>query len=125
MSLEISGKITQILEKQSGESARGLWQKQEFVIETFDQYPKNVCITLWGDKVEVLNSLPKGSTVKASINIESREYKGRWYTDVKAWKVESLNQSEEADVPPSTPADDAPIPPDFQAEGNGEEDLPF
>ena len=90
--LEIQGKITHILDEESGTSARGTWKKQSFVIETAGQYPKSVVIMLWGDKTDVLKRFAVGDTVKAGINIESREYNGRWYTDVKAWKVEAAGQ---------------------------------
>jgi len=85
--MEIKGRVVAILPEQSGESTRGTWRKQEFVIETTDQYPKKVCMEIWGDKIDEM--LPKeGEEVTASINIESREWNGRWYTNVKAWKID-------------------------------------
>jgi len=90
MSLEVSGKIVKKLDVQSGTSARGDWKKQEFVIETMEQYPKKICISLWGDKVDDLNNYQEGQSIKCGINIESREYNGRWYTDVRAWKMDPL-----------------------------------
>ena len=84
--MEISGKIIQILPEQSGESARGPWRKQEYVLETDGQYPKKICFMAWGDKIDEF-AIRETETVTAAINLESREYNGRWYTDVKAWKV--------------------------------------
>lgn len=85
--MEIKGKVIAILPEQNGESKNGTWRKQEFVIETYDQYPKKVCMEIWGDKIDEM--LPsEGQDVTASINIESREWNGRWYTNVKAWKIE-------------------------------------
>ena len=86
MALEISGKIVEILEVKSGQSANGEWRKQEYVLETEAQYPKKVCFMAWGDKIDQFN-IQQGETVEVSIDLESREYNGRWYTDVKAWKV--------------------------------------
>ena len=40
----------------------------------------------WGDKIGEFN-LQQGKNVEVSVDLESREYNGRWYTDVKAWKV--------------------------------------
>ena len=84
--MEITGKIIEILPEQSGESARGPWRKQEYVLETDGQYPKKICFMAWGDKIDEF-AIQKTETLTAAINLESREYNGRWYTDVKAWKV--------------------------------------
>ena len=89
MALEISGKIVKILAEQSGTGKNGVWKKQDFVIETAEQFPKKVCISAWGDKVDQLQSLSEGEEVRVAINVESREYNDRWYTDVKAWKIET------------------------------------
>ena len=84
--MEITGKIIELLEVKSGKSANGEWRKQEYVLETEAQYPKKVCFMAWGDKIDQFN-IQKGETIAVSIDLESREYNGRWYTDVKAWKV--------------------------------------
>ena len=84
--MEISGKIIELLELKSGQSANGEWRKQEYVLETEAQYPKKVCFMAWGDKIEQFD-IKKGDQLTVSIDLESREYNGRWYTDVKAWKV--------------------------------------
>lgn len=73
----------------TGNSPRGEWKKQEFVIETLEQYPRKICLSVWGDKVDSLKSYPVGSILTASINIESREYNQRWYTDVRAWRLQT------------------------------------
>ncbi|MCC5913524.1 MAG: DUF3127 domain-containing protein [Balneolaceae bacterium] len=87
MDLQITGKVKQILEVQSGESKNGPWKKQDFILETEGKFPKLVCITQWGDQIDQ-NSLSVDETITAHIDIQSREFKGRWYTDVKAWKIE-------------------------------------
>lgn len=51
------------------------------------QLPQKVCLTIWGDSIDQYK-LKAGEEVNASIDIESREYNGKWYTDVKAWKIE-------------------------------------
>jgi hypothetical protein len=84
--LEISGKIIELLAVKSGQSANGEWRKQEYVLETDGQYPKKICFMAWGDKIDQFN-IKQGETLAVSIDLESREYSGRWYTDVKAWKV--------------------------------------
>ena len=95
LTLEISGKIIELLELKSGQSANGEWRKQEYVLEIESQYPKKICFMAWGDKIDQFN-IQQGETIEVSIDLESREYNGRWYTDVKAWKVsrDSANQSD-------------------------------
>ncbi len=88
--MEITGKLIQKLPVQSGVSSSGNnWSKAEFVIETVEQYPKKVCANLWGDRAKALDQFQLGSLVTVSFDLESREYNGRWYTDVRAWKVEA------------------------------------
>jgi hypothetical protein len=85
--LEIDGRIVSILPMQSGTSKAGNeWKKQDFVLETETQYPKKVCMTMWGEKIDQFN-LSEGDKVRAAFDIESREYNGRWYTDVKVWRI--------------------------------------
>jgi hypothetical protein len=90
MAIEISGRVVNVLAPVTGQSksGNGEWKKQEFVIETQSQYPKKVLFSLWGDKTEQINGLQAGDDVKVSFDPESREYNGRWYTDLRAWRVE-------------------------------------
>lgn len=117
MDLKISGKVIDILELQSGESKNGPWKKQDFILETPGKYPRKVCVTQWGDQVDQ-NNIQKGEELTAFIDIQSREYKGRWYTDVKAWKIEkgaggssdSVNPDDNIiDLGPPVDEDDAPF----------------
>ena len=86
----VEGRIIQKLEIESGQSARGPWQKQNFIIETVDsQYPRKICIGLWTNQIPILQSYQIGDMIRAYINIESREFNGRWYTDIRAWKLEN------------------------------------
>lgn len=87
--MEINGKIIQVLEEQSGNGRNGVWKKRDYILETKSQYPKKVCVTVWGDKIEQFG-MQTGDEVSVGIEIESREYNGRWYTDVKAWKVDKI-----------------------------------
>jgi hypothetical protein len=90
--MELSGKIIEILPEKSGESTRGQWRKQEYVLETEGEYPKKVCFMIWGDKIDDF-SIKNGEELIVSIDLESREYIGRWYTDVKAWKINRTSTS--------------------------------
>jgi len=92
MDLQIEGKVAKILEEQSGESKNGPWRKRDFILETGGQYPKQVCITQWGENIDQ-PEVNEGEQITAYIDIQSREYNGKWYTDVKAWKIDKANSS--------------------------------
>ena len=91
--MEITGKIIQLLETKTGTSSKGEWSKQEFIIETEGKYPKKICIANWNGKAD-LNGVGVGANVKVGINIESRDYNGKWYTDVTIWKFEVVGKTE-------------------------------
>jgi hypothetical protein len=118
MALEITGRLVKIMPQQTGSGSRGNWVKQEFVIETTEQYPKKVCCSLWGDKAESLKNYREGDEVKVSFNLESREYNERWYTDVRAWKLEPAASGKK-----SAPQNQESSP-SMEISGE-EEDLPF
>jgi hypothetical protein len=104
MALEITGKIQQILPQQNGVGKNGAWSKRDFIIETLEQYPRKVCLSVWGDKSDTLEQqYPLGTVVKAGINIESREYNGKWYTDVRAWKIDLFTEGSTPGMPPPPP----------------------
>ena len=116
--MELSGKIIQKLDVESGVSKNGNeWKKQSIVIETPGNYPKKVCFSVWGDRINEVNA-EVGDTVSAQIDIESREYNGRWYTDVKAWQIQKAD---------GTSKDEYNQEPDVSSfsSDEGDEDLPF
>ena len=135
MALELVGKLIKVLPEVSGQSQKGPWSKQEFVLETLDaSYPKKVCLTAWGDKVADLKQFATGDTLKATFSAESREYNERWYTELRAFRIE-LTEGEDSSTPAprSAPAQQArPAQPNqpaamsfnsaFEEESN---DLPF
>lgn len=91
--MELTGKIVQILPEKSGTSSRGQWRKQEYILEVPGDYPKQVCFMVWGDRIDQFG-IQQGQEVTVSIDLESREYNGRWYTDVKAWRVAQAAQDD-------------------------------
>lgn len=113
--MELKGKVIQLLPMQTGMGKKGQWRKLEFIVETQSQYPKKVCFSLWGDKIDQYN-LAVGDTVTIAVDLESREYNGRWYTEARAWKVD---KSGATTAPP--PQDEEP----FFSESTSTEDLPF
>lgn len=123
MALEITGRLIKKLPIQSGTSTKGEWKKQEFVLETQENFPKKICMNVWGaDKVEELAGYGEGEILKISVNIESREFNQRWYTDVRAWRVERQSDAGQPSRGQATGPSDTTDP--FSSEG-GEDDLPF
>ena len=99
--MEIKGKLVKMLPLQTGQGRNGEWKKQEFVIELEGTYPRKVCISAWGDKVNI-GSLVEGAILNVSFDVESREFNGKWYTNLTAWKVETVGDNLQ-DVPPMPP----------------------
>lgn len=112
--MDISGKIVSLLPLQTGQGKNGTWKKQEFILETGDTYPKKVCIAVWGDKID-MGPVKPGVAVTVSFDVESREFNGRWYTDVKAWKIVPQGGNTGA-ASPAMPA---------EMGAGGDDDLPF
>ena len=107
--MEISGRLIQTLPTQTGMGKNGEWKKCSFIIETADKFPKKICIIAWKDLVDQVQQISIGTELKVSFDVESREYNGKWYTDVKAWKVianiggGSYTSGGEAPIPSAEP----------------------
>ncbi len=126
MAVEIKCKLVVKLSAQRGQSARGAWCKQDFIVETLETYPKKICMNVWGDdKVSELALYNAGDLLTISVNIESREFNGRWYTDVRAWRIQ---KEMPAGQNTGNPADTVPSSDPFigaGSDGDDEGDLPF
>ena len=130
MAIEIKCKLAGKLQVQKGSSARGTWCKQEFIVETIETYPRKICMNVWGDdKVAELSGYNVGETLTVSVNIESREFNGRWYTDVRAWKLqrEGAGQMPVGGASAAASAPYGAVDPFIGAgaDGDDEGDLPF
>jgi len=139
MALEIEGTLAQKLPVQSGNSARGPWAKQEFILEFPDgNFTAKACFTAWGqEKVQDLGKYQVGDKVKVSFNLKSREYNGRWYNDLQIWKIapagaaaqpapaQPAPQARPAAQAPAWQQAPAPTLEDMPADSDGAEDLPF
>ena len=123
--MELSGKVIAVLEPRGGVSKTGNALKvQEYVIETHDQYPRKMCFDVFGeDKINQFN-IQIGEELTVHFDIDAREWQGRWFNSIRAWKVDR------AQAGPDMPPADAPFPPmnaapvDFSA-GDEKDDLPF
>ena len=124
--MELTGKVIAVLEPRGGVSKTGnAWKVQEYVIETHEQYPRKMCFDVFGeDKINQFN-IQAGEELTVSFDIDAREWQGRWFNSIRAWKVERVaaQQSDPTggDVP-FPPMNAAPV--DFSA-GDEKDDLPF
>ena len=91
--MELTGKIIQILAPQSGVGKNGPWKKCDFIIETGDKFPKKVCVTAWNELADQIQKEPIGTEINVSIDLSSREYNGKWYNDIKAWKISNTGST--------------------------------
>jgi len=132
--MEIIGKLIQKMPMQSGISKTGnSWQKQEFVIETLEQFPRKICANLWGERTAVLETLNIDDKVVMNFDLESREFNGKWYTDVKAYKLDPVTTNPQApqpaqtaqSTPTSAPIEELPQEFDTFTDEGGGDDLPF
>ena len=110
--MDITGRIIAIPPLKSGTSARGEWKIQEYVIEYAldQQYPKKMCFSVWGENIDKFN-IKQGQELTVSVDIDCREYQGRWFNDIRAWRVVPQTNS----VPPQQP-----VAPDFGQQGLGD-----
>lgn len=115
--MEITGKIIAVLPLQAGTGKNGTeWKKQDYVVETHDQYPKKMCFGIWGDRINEYN-VQLGEEVVVSFDIDCREWNGKWFNDIRAWKIERGEQPKETAQPQQQPPASQPIKP--------KDDLPF
>lgn len=132
--MEITGKVVRLGALTEGTSARGQWRKQDLIIETEEQFPKTVCLTCWSNQIDEIQKFAPGQTIKAQIDLSSREFNGKWYTDVRVWRFDPVSATAPAAAPvqsaqqPSmhqTPPAAAPATDFFPPAENSVDDLPF
>lgn len=127
--MELAGRVIAVLEPKGGTSRNGNeWKVQEYVIETHDQYPRRMCFDVFGDdKIKQFN-IQLGEELNVSFDIDAREWQGRWFNSIRAWKVERVNADAQqmppmdAPFPPLNAAPAAPV--DFSS-SDEKDDLPF
>jgi len=126
--MEIKGTIVQILEPLTGQGANGEWKKQSYIVEIPGVYPKKICVDVWGNNIDAFQ-IKEQEELTISIDIESREYNEKWYTNVKAWRVQ---RGESGGAPPAPVAQEnvpGEVPPPEKTTeptvADFEDDLPF
>lgn len=101
--MDIVGKIIQVLPAQEGVSKTGNpWKVQSYVLETQEQYPRKVCFEIFGEDRIKNNPCKIDDLVTVSFDIESREFNGRWYTSIRAWRVQQGTAAPQPTAPTGT-----------------------
>ena len=138
--MNVIGKVILALPEMGGTSKTGnQWKKREYVLETFENYPRKIHFDFFGEKADQY-PLQVGQTINLSFDIESREYNGRWYTSIRGWKAEDAQAPVPGAAPapaaapfgaPAAPGYSAPAapggfpPPPPAVDGGASDDLPF
>lgn len=132
MALEFEGNLVKVLSEVTGQGKNGAWVKQDFVLETEDQYPKKACFTAWGDKAADLKTFSLGEKLRVTFSVESREYNERWYTDLRAFRIDQVSRgassapaSSQAQNQNSSAPRQAPPVADLPTFSADDQDLPF
>ena len=128
--LEIEGKLTELLPERSGEGRNGHWSVRDFVIEVPGQFTKEVAFSVWNNRLD-LSSLQIGEFYKVSFDVSSRKgTTGGYFTSLTAWKIDKQGTTDPGNPPqpPTNPTNPGqPQPPTGPAEQpqQGGDDLPF
>ena len=78
-----------VLPERGGVSQRSgsEWKVASYVLETMEQYPRKCCFEVFGtDRIAQFN-IQVGQMLTVSLDIDAHEYNGRWYNQIRAWKV--------------------------------------
>ena len=99
--MNVQGKITQLLEKQTGQKkdGSGEWVKQNFLVETEEKYNNLYCFEVFGaDKVDNLNKFNKvGDVVNVEFNVQTNEWQGKYFTSLQAWLIKKVDAGSAVD----------------------------
>lgn len=123
--MQTTGTLLEIFPPVTGEGKNGTWKKQDILLEIGDQYKKKLCVTVWGDKID-LNQFQPNEALTVHLDLESRQYQEKWYSDIKAWKVERTGASSPTTTSPTTTgATKTNTPPEDFLLPTVDDDLPF
>ena len=103
---QLSGTVKEIFDEQTFDSG---FNKREFVItDEAEKYPQDIKFECVKDNVELVNKLNKGDRIKVTFDIRGREWQGKYFVNLAAWKIEPLgNKSTDSNEPPPfDPADE-------------------
>ncbi len=101
---EISGTVKTVLDEQTFDSG---FRKREFVLTTdAERFPQDLKFECVKDRVDLLSTLKPGDRAKVFFDIRGREWQGRYFVDLSAWKIETQAGTDAASPPEAPPQDD-------------------
>ncbi len=118
MSYEISGTVKVIFDTQTFSSG---FSKREFVITTEDKFPQDIKLECLKEKASILDGIETGRQVKVWFDINGREYNGRYFVNLNAWRLEAGDGSKPADTPPAGDT----VPEDTTDYSEKDDEIPF
>lgn len=117
----MTGSLIVLKETQTFDSG---FTKREFVIRTEGDYPQEVMFELIKDKTSIIDKYKQGDQVEVHFNIRGREYNGRYFVNLSAWKVDAVGGGT-ADQPAEHPGMASAPPPSSPPPADDTDDLPF
>ena len=120
MSFEVTGKLHKVFET---ESKTATFQAREFVLMIEDgKYPQHIKFQLTQDRCQIIDPYEEGQVVKVYFDLRGREWNGKYFTNLNAWKLEQA--TDEGNTAPVT--DETPVFQDEQEmQAEDFDDLPF
>ena len=113
---ELTGKVKVIMDTMTFDSG---FQKREFVVTTEDErYPQDICFETVAEKINLLENIQPEQQVKVTFDIRGREYNGRYFTNLSAWKVAVIDAENSSD------GDECPPMPEDFSKSQGDENTP-
>ena len=99
MGFEIEGIVEKIYDI---EKKTDTFQTREFVIKTEETYPQFVKFQATQDKCNIVEGCNVGDKVKVYFDLRGREWQGKYFTNLNAWRMEKASSSA------AMPADEFP-----------------
>lgn len=126
MAFEVEGKLLRIFPT---EQKTASFQAREFVLEIPDgNYPQYVKFQVVQDKCALLDQFREGERLKVSFDLRGREWQGKYFTSLNAWRIDRVEGGEETAARGTTeafPADPFPNYTDAPPANTPNDDLPF
>ncbi|NBC06081.1 MAG: DUF3127 domain-containing protein [Bacteroidetes bacterium] len=124
MSFEVEGKLHK---KFDTESKTETFQARDFVVETEGNYPQLVKFQLVQDRCALLDPFEEGQMIKVHFDLRGREWNGKYFTNLNAWRLEQAGQAQAAPTASATPpaSDDTFPSADDEPAAEADDDLPF
>lgn len=122
--MDITGKVVRILPEQRFNGKNGEVVKNMFVIEHGGQYKKKAVFSVLGEDKWKQMGVVEGADVQVSFDVDAREWNGRWFGELMAWRVQVVGGQQQSAVQNAQPAPQTAIPQDGTHVEN-DDDLPF